>query len=65
MNLQWHWVYTGLAYSGASLTSWEEVDSLALVGHASSDGITIKIPSGVDVLLYQTALHLIFSYWVV
>ena len=55
MNLQWHWVYTGLAYSGASLTSWEEVDSLALVGHASSDGITIKIPSGVDVVLYRTA----------
>ena len=38
--------------------------SLALVGHTSSDGITIKIPYGVDVLLCQPALHPIFSYWV-
>ena len=28
--------------SGASLTSWEEGASLALVGHPSSDGVTIK-----------------------
>ena len=38
--------------SGASLTSWGEGASLALVGHPSSDGIIIKIPSGVDVLLH-------------
>ena len=33
----------------ASLTSWEGA-SLALVGHPSSDGITIKMPYGVGVL---------------
>ena len=37
--------------NGASLTSWGEGASLALVGHPSSDGITLKIPYGVDVLL--------------
>ena len=46
-----------------SLTSWEKV-SLALVGHPSSDGITVKIPYGVDVLLDLPASHSIFSYWV-
>ena len=30
--------------------------SLALVGHPSSDGVTIKMPYGVDVL-HQPALH--------
>ena len=39
--------------SGASLTSWGEGASLALVGHPSSDGITIKILYGVDVLHHQ------------
>ena len=34
----------GLVSSGASLTSWGEGASLALVGHPSSDGITIKMP---------------------
>ena len=29
-----------------SFTSWGERASLALVGHSSSDGITIKIPYG-------------------
>ena len=43
--------------SGVSLTSWGEGASLALVGHPSSDGITIKIPYGVDV-----SLHLPASY---
>ena len=43
--------------SRASLTSWEEGASLALVGHPSSDGVTIKIPYWVDVLLHQPALH--------
>ena len=42
----------GLVSSGVSLTSWGEGASLALVGHPSSDGITIKIPYGVDVLLH-------------
>lgn len=28
-----------------------------------SDGITIKVSHGVDVLLYQPVLHPIFSYW--
>ena len=49
--------------NGASLTSWGEGVSLALVGHPSSDGITIKMPYGVDVL-HRPALHPIFSYWV-
>ena len=43
--------------------SWGEGVSLALVGHTSRDGITIKMPYGADVL-NQRALHLIFSYWV-
>ena len=30
--------------SGASLTSWGEGASLALVGNPSSDGVTIKMP---------------------
>ena len=29
---------------------WGEGASLALVGHPSSDGVTIKMPSGLDVL---------------
>ena len=36
--------------------------SLALVGDPSSDGITIKIPYGVDVSLHQPALHPILPY---
>ena len=47
---------TGLVSSGASLTSWGEGATLALVGHPSSDGVTIKMPYGVDVL-HQPALH--------
>ena len=38
--------------------------SLALVGHPSSDGVTMKLPYGVDVLLHWPTLHPIFSYWV-
>ena len=37
--------------------------SLALVGHPSSDGVTIKMPYGVDVL-HRPASYSIFSYWV-
>ena len=33
----------GLVSSEASLTSWGEGASLALVGHPSSDGVTIKM----------------------
>ena len=36
---------------------------LVLVGHTSSDGVTIKMPYGVDVL-HRSASHPIFSYWV-
>ena len=57
-----HW-NTGLVSSGASLTSWGEGASLALVGNPSSNGITIKMPYGVDVL-HRPASHPIFSYWV-
>ena len=46
-----------------SLTSWREGASLALAGHPSSDGVTIKMPFRVDVL-HQPTLYLIFSYWV-
>ena len=31
-------------------SSWREGASLALVGHPSSDGVTVKMPYGVDVL---------------
>ena len=42
--------------SRASLTSWGEGVSLALVGDSSSDGVTIKMPDGVDVL-HRPASH--------
>ena len=58
-----HW-NTGLVSSGVSLISWGIDASKALVGRLSSDGITIKIPSWVDIFLYRTASHPIFSYWV-
>ena len=45
---------------GASLISWRESASLALVGHPSSDGVTMKIPYKLDVLLHQPASHPIF-----
>ena len=54
---------TGLVSSGASLTSWGKGASLALVGHPSSDGATIKMAYGRDVL-HQPVSHPIFSYWV-
>ena len=54
---------TGLVSSRDTLTSWREGASLALIGHPSSDGITIKMPYGVDVS-HQPAYHAIFSYWV-
>ena len=42
-----------LVTSRTSLPLWGEGASLGLVGHPSSDGVTIKMP-----------LHPIFSYWV-
>ena len=39
--------------SGASHTSWVEGASLTLFGHPSSDGVTIKMPYGVDVFIDQ------------
>ena len=45
--------------SGASLTTLGDGASLALVGHPSRDGITIKVPYGIDVL-HRPALHPIF-----
>ena len=54
---------TGLASSGANLTSRGEGASLALVSNPSSDGVTIKVPYCEDVL-HQPVLYLIFSYWV-
>ena len=47
----------------ANLTLRGKGASLALVGHSSSDGVTINKPEGVDVLR-RPALHSIFSYWV-
>ena len=41
---------TVLVSSGVNLTSWGEGASLALVCHPSSDGVTIKMLYGVDVL---------------
>ena len=55
-----HW-NAGLVSSRASLTSWGEGASLALVGCPSSDEVTIKMPYGVDVL-HQPASHPILSY---
>ena len=49
--------------NGASLTSYEEGACLALVDHPYNDGVTIKMPYGVDVL-HRPASHPIFSYCV-
>ena len=48
--------------SRASLTSFGENASLALVSCPSSDGVMIQIPYWVDVLLHRPVLHPIFSY---
>ena len=44
--------------SRVSLTSWGEGASLALVGHPFNDGITTKIPYGVDVLLCRPSFRI-------
>ena len=51
----------GWCPAGTVLAQGGESASLALVGHPSSDGITIKMPYGVDVL-HRPASHPIFSY---
>ena len=55
---------TGLVSSRASLTLLGEGASSAVAGHSSSDGMTIKIPYGVDVFLHWQGSHPIFSHWV-
>ena len=52
----------GWCPAGPVLPHGEKVP-LALVGDPSSDGVTMKMPYGVDVL-HQLASHPIFSYWV-
>ena len=56
-----HW-NTGLVSSGASVISWGECVSLALVGHPSSDGFTLRMPYGVD-FLHRPASQPIYSHW--
>ena len=53
-----HW----LVSCEGSLTSWREGASLALVGHPSSNGVTIKLLYVADAL-HQPALYSIFSYY--
>ena len=48
---------------GQSYLMGRSLCSLCLVGHTSSECITIKMPYGVHVL-HGSALHPIFSYWV-
>ena len=48
--------------AGPVLPNMGEGASLALLVHPSSDGVTIKMSYGVDVL-HRPALHPIFSYW--
>ena len=47
-------------FSGASLSSWGEDAYLALVGCPSSDGVSITMDYGVDVL-HRPASYSIFS----
>ena len=51
----------GWCSADSVLTSWAEGASLALVGHPSGDGATIKIPYERDALLHRPTLHPIFS----
>ena len=56
----WIYLFTQQKYSNnaslsseVSFTSWGEVAFLVLVGHPSSNGVTVKILYGLDVLLHQ------------
>ena len=51
--------------SGVNLTSWVQGASLFLVGHCSSDRVTIKIPYEVFGLLHLVLYYTIFSCWLV
>ena len=54
--------------SGVNLTSWGEGAFLVMAGQPSSNGVTIKIPYGVDVLLHQPCFitsHPFFHIWLV
>ena len=53
----------GWCPAGTFLPHGEKELLLVLVGHPSSDGVTIKMPYRVDVLLYRLASHPIFSYF--
>ena len=53
----------GCCPAGPVLLHRAEDASLALVDHPSRDGVTIKMPYGVDVL-HRPASQPIFSYWV-
>ena len=48
-----------------SPTSWGEHASLALTFHPSIDGVTMKIPDGVDILLHHGPLHLFLLGWLI
>ena len=70
MKKWWTQAFNGHYFYFYSETLWCPVEpvlpqgekaSTALVGHPSSDGVTVKIPYGLDVLLHQPALHPIFS----
>ena len=51
------WKNSRLVSSEVSLTSGRKGSSLVLVGHPSSDGVTMKIPYRADVLLQRPASH--------
>ena len=53
---------TGLVSSRVSLSSWGKGASLALASYASCNGVTVKVPYGVDVLLHWPVSQPIFSY---
>ena len=55
-----HTFFSVLMSSRLSFTSSGEGASITMVGHYSSDGVTIKVPDGVDILLHRPALHCIF-----
>ena len=42
----------------------ERMCLFSLGWHPSSDGVTMKIPYEVDVLLHWLDSHLVFSYWI-
>ena len=55
---------TVLVSNRVTLTSRGEGASLALISHLSSNGVTINMPYGLDVLLHWPASHHIFFQWV-